>query len=99
MKSHVSTIRLSDIHSVTDFQRNPKGLLAKLKKSKVAAVLTVNGKAEFVVQDAESYQALLDKVRDAEDLEAIREGLAQSLAGQGRPAAEFFAEFEKAHDL
>lgn len=98
MKSHVSTtIRLSDIHSVTDFQRNPKGLLAKLKKSKSAAVLTVNGKAEFVVQDAESYQVLLDKVRDAEDLEAVREGLVQALSGKGRPAEEFFAEFEEDH--
>lgn len=92
-------INLSNIHSVTDFQRNPKGLLGKLKGSKSPAILTVNGKAEFVVQDAESYQTLLDKVQAAEDLEAVREGLAQSLAGLGRPAAEFFAEFEKSRGL
>lgn len=84
---------------MTEFQRNPKGLLEKLKKSKAPAVLTVNGKAEFVVQDAASYQELLDKVRDAEDVEAIREGLVESLSGQGRPAVEFFAEFERTHGL
>ena len=92
-------INLANIHSVTDFQRNPKGLLDKLKESHSPVILTVHGKAEFVVQDAESYQALLDKVQGAEDLEAIREGLAQSLAGLGRPASEFFAAFEKSRGL
>lgn len=92
-------INLKNIHSVTDFQRNPKAILAKLRETKSPAILTVNGKAELVVQDAASYQRLLDKVVAAEDLEAIREGLAQSLAGQGRPASEFFAEFEAKHGL
>ena len=92
-------LNLTNIHSVTDFQRNPKAILARLKETKSPAVLTVNGKAELVVQDAASYQLLLDKVHQAEDLEAIREGLMQSLAGEGRPADDFFAEFEKKHGL
>ena len=92
-------IRLTNIHSVTDFQRNPKGILGKLKTSKRPVVLTVNGKAELIVQDAESYQQLLDQVEAAEDLEAIRRGLEQSLAGQGRPAAAFFQEFEAKNGL
>ena len=92
-------INLNNIQSVTDFQRNPKGLLGKLKETHSPVVLTVNGKPEFVVQDAESYQKLLDKVQAAEDLEAIREGLVQSLAGQGRSAQDFFAEFEKQHGV
>src|SRR5271165_6474342 len=99
MSQYFMVINLANIHSVTDFQRNPKGLLGKLKATGSPAVLTVNGKAEFVVQDAESYQALLDKVRAADDLEAIRNGLAQSLAELGRPATEFFAEFEKSRGL
>jgi PHD/YefM family antitoxin component YafN of YafNO toxin-antitoxin module len=92
-------INLTNIHSVTDFQRNPKAILARLKETNSPAILTVNGKAELVVQDAASYQALLDKLRAAEDLEAIREGLAQSLAGKGQPIAEFFKEFEAKHGL
>jgi hypothetical protein len=95
----ISMINLANIRSVTDFQRNPKGLLGLMKNSGDPVVLTVNGKAEYVLQDAESYQALLTKVQAADDLEAVREGLAQSLAGLGRPAAEFFAEFEKSHGL
>ena len=35
----------------------------------------------------------------SDDLEAIREGLAQSLAGLGRPAEEFFSEFERDHHI
>ena len=92
-------IRLSDIHSVTDFQRNPKGLLGKIRASKNPAVLTVNGKAEFVVQDAASYQDLLDRVQHAEDIEAIRNGLEQSLNGQVQLATEFFDEFRKSNGL
>lgn len=87
-------INLNDIHSITDFQRNPKGILGKLKSSENPIVLTVNGKAELVVQDAQSYQKLLDKLQAAEDLEAIRKGLSQSLSGAGRPIEEFFAEFD-----
>lgn len=92
-------INLSNIHSVTDFQRDPKGILGKIKRSKSPVILTVKGKAALIVQDAESYQKLLDKVAAAEDLEAIREGLAQSLRGEGRSAEEFFAEFEATRGL
>jgi hypothetical protein len=92
-------LTLSNIHSVTDFQRNPKGILGKLKKSKRPLILTVNGRAELVVQDAKSYQLLLDKVAAAEDLEAIRQGLKQSIAGEGRSSEDFFQEFEARHGL
>lgn len=92
-------LTLNNIHSVSEFQRNPKGVLGKLKSSRGPIVLTVNGKAELVVQDAESYQRLLDQVEAAEDLEAVSRGLEQSLSGQGRPAADFFQEFEARHGL
>jgi PHD/YefM family antitoxin component YafN of YafNO toxin-antitoxin module len=101
MRFHEGTlmISLSNIHSVSDFQRNPKGILGKIKNSKSPVVLTVNGKAELIVQDAASYQELLDKVAAAEDLEAIREGLAQSFTEDGQEASEFFAELRAKHDL
>jgi len=92
-------INLSNIHSVSDFQRNPKAILAKLKETHSPAVLTVNGKAELIVQDAESYQLLLDRVQQAEDLEAIREGLAQSFEGKGRPLADFLSDFKERHGI
>jgi prevent-host-death family protein len=44
-----------DIHSLTEFKRNTTEFLQRLKETKHPLVLTVNGKAELVVQDAESY--------------------------------------------
>jgi glutamyl-tRNA reductase len=40
-------------------------------------VLTVNGRAELVVQDAESYQEMLDRLEYAEAFAAIRKGMEQ----------------------
>ena len=87
-------IKLSNVISITDLQRNPKAALARVKKSETPLVLTVNGKPELVIHNADSFDGLLERLRRAEDLAAIREGLGQSLAGQGRPAMAFFEEFE-----
>ena len=54
-----------DIHSLTDFKRNTTEFVQRLKQTKHPLVLTVNGKAELVIQDAESYQKLLDAVEFA----------------------------------
>jgi PHD/YefM family antitoxin component YafN of YafNO toxin-antitoxin module len=92
-------IDIRDIHSITDFQRNPRGILENLKESHRPAVLTVNGRPEFVLQEANSYQLLLDKVQEANDLIAIREGLIQSLEEKGTDAKEFFEQFRRRHGI
>jgi prevent-host-death family protein len=61
-------IDLREIRSVTEFQRNIKDYIERLKKKKTPLVLTVNGKAELVVQDAESYQVMLERLERAETL-------------------------------
>ena len=52
-------IQLTDIHSLSDFQRNAKNHLKQMKKTGRPRVLTINGKAELIVQDAKSYQNCL----------------------------------------
>lgn len=52
-------IDLTNIFPLTDFKRNTKDFLKRMKKSDSPLVLTVNGEAKLVVQDAESYQELL----------------------------------------
>ena len=79
-----------DICSLTDFKRNSADFLQQLKSSQRPMVLTVNGKAEVVVQDAASYQKLLELVDRLEAIEGIQRGLEEMTAGQGRPASEFF---------
>jgi hypothetical protein len=55
-------------------------------------VLTVNGKAELVVQEAESYQELLEAAQLVETLKGIKRGLEQMKQGQGKKAEDFFSE-------
>ncbi len=76
-------IDLREVRSVTDFQRNLKDYVGRLKGRKNPLVLTVNGRAELVVQDAESYQALLDRLDRAETVAAIRQGMKQIERGEG----------------
>jgi len=88
-----------DIQSLTDFRRGSARMIKHLKKSKRPMVLTVNGKAAAVVQDAEAYQRLLDMAARADAREGIRQGLEDAKAGRTRPAREFFREFEAARGL
>ncbi len=79
-----------DIHSLTDFKRNTTEFVQRLKQTKHPVVLTVNGKAELVVQDAESYQKLLDAFELLETLKGIKLGLEQRSRGEGKKAEDFF---------
>jgi prevent-host-death family protein len=81
-------IRTSEIHSLTDFQRNARDYIRRLRQSGHPAVLTVNGKAEVVVQDAEAYQALLDRLDRAEAIVGINRGLVSMRRGEGIPAEQ-----------
>jgi len=85
-------IHLDNIHPLTDFKRNTSEFRERLRKSGLPAVLTVEGRAELVVQDAEAYQRLLDALERAETLEGVRKGLESTKQGRGRPANEFFAD-------
>ena len=46
--------KTKDIDSLTNFKRNTTQYLQRIKESGNPLILTVNGKAEVVVQDAES---------------------------------------------
>jgi PHD/YefM family antitoxin component YafN of YafNO toxin-antitoxin module len=87
------------IHPLTDFLRHHKQHMARLKDTRAPEVLTVNGRAELVVQDADSYQALLDRIHHMETLEAIREGLASAERGEMKPAEQVFAEMRARHGV
>jgi prevent-host-death family protein len=88
-----------DIQSLTNFRRKSAQFLKQLKKTKRPVVLTVNGKAEAVVQDAQAYQRLLDIATRADVYEAIRQGLDDIAHRRTRPAEEVFAEFRRRHNL
>ena len=64
-----------EIHSLSDFKRNTHEFIEQLKQTGEPVVLTINGRAKIVVQDADSYQRMLELLDRAETIEAIREGL------------------------
>ena len=72
-------IALQDIRSLTDFQRNTKAHLRRLKSSGRPVVLTVNGRAELIVQDAAAFEDMLDAIR------GIQRGLDAMKEGTGKP--------------
>jgi len=53
-------IRPDDIGSLTDFARNTRAHLDRLRRTGRPELLTVNGKAEVVVQNAAAYQRLIE---------------------------------------
>jgi len=74
-----------DIQSMTAFQNNSSLFMAHIKATRRPLILTVNGKAAAVVQDAEAYQRLLDLAADSSAAEGIRQGIEDLEAGRVRP--------------
>ena len=92
-------LSLSDIHPLSEFQRGAKAFLAKLKETKTPIVLTVNGKAAAVVQDAESYQQLLDRLELLESMAGIRKSIEEFDQGKGMPLKEAFQQLREKYGL
>jgi prevent-host-death family protein len=88
-----------DIQSLTNFRRKSGKFLKQMKKSRRPVVLTVNGKAAAVVQDAESYQRLLDSAARADVYEAVRQGVEDIVQRRTRPARKVFSELRRRHGL
>jgi prevent-host-death family protein len=88
-------ISLKDIESLTAFKRNTAEYVKKIKKSGIPLVLTVRGKAELVVQDAESYQQMLIALDRVETIEIVREGLESVRRGKTMSLDQFDKETRK----
>lgn len=82
-------IQVQNIRSLSEFQRNAKSHIRRLKKTGEPEVLTVNGQAQVVVQDAMAYQKLLDELDRKQATEGIARGLAQAKRGEGITLADF----------
>jgi prevent-host-death family protein len=88
-----------DIQSLSKFKRNTSSAIAQMKQTGEPIVLTVNGKAEVVVQDAKSYQQLLDKIENLEAIAGIKKGLADIESGKTQPVTEFIDEMQQKYGI
>jgi hypothetical protein len=67
--------------------------LKRLKATGRPEVLTVNGKAELIVQDAAAYEETLAAIR------GIQRGLEGMKAGKGKPAHEAPEQIRREHKI
>jgi len=92
-------INIRDIRSLTEFKRHTAEFLSDLRETGRPHVLTVNGRARLVVQDAEAYQRFMELVRRAEAIEGIRRGLEDVEKGRTSPARKALAALRKKHTI
>lgn len=86
-------VHLTDIHPLTGFLRDHKAHLERLAATGRPEVLTVNGKARVVVQDAEAYQKMLEAIDAVETERIVRERLAAlDRSEPGVPAEQVLAD-------
>lgn len=79
-----------NIYPFTDFLRNYKAHIKRIKECGSPEVLTVNGKAEVVVLDADSYQRLVDRILNADEIDRARSSFSRVKAAspQREPLSE-----------
>lgn len=64
-----------DIRSLTEFQRQTKKAIARLKRTGRPEVLTINGEAAIVVQDAAAFARANGPARTQTEAEAVKQAL------------------------
>jgi len=85
----------SDINSLSNFKRKTPEFLRQLKETGHPVVLTINGKAELVVQDTASYQKLIELAERAERIEALQASINDMRAGKVVPVEDMLAEMRQ----
>jgi PHD/YefM family antitoxin component YafN of YafNO toxin-antitoxin module len=95
-KEHLPMLDInSDINSLSNFKRNTPEFLRQLKETGHPVVLTINGKAELVVQDTASYQKLIELAERAERMDALKASIEDMKAGKVIPADDVLAEMRQ----
>ncbi len=82
------------IHSMSDFVRNPKAHVARIKETRIPEVLTVNGRAEVVMLDTETYENLMERLNHMEAVSAVR-AIIRKAESSGPPEEVSEAEIEQ----
>lgn len=88
-----------DVQTLNTFRENAAEIIVRLKSTSRPLTLTVDGRAEVVVQEAAAYQRLLDLAALADPEEGLRQGLEDIAEGRTRPAREVFAELREEYGI
>ncbi len=88
--------KMKDIYPVSDFSRKPAEHIKRLKETGQPEILTVNGKAELVIQDARIYEEMVELLDTLKKIAQAGNSLDE---GKGIPADKFFSQFERKHGI
>ena len=84
---------------LSEFQRNAPSIARSLRRSGRPAFLTIKGEPRLVVQAAEAYERMMERVERAATIEGLRKGLEAFERGEGVPALEALEAMRKKHGL
>ena len=90
------------IDSLTNFKRQTAQYLDRLHETGDPVVLTVNGRAQVVIQDAAAYQRLMEMAHATDRLAAIaslHEGLADVASDRTKPARPALEALARKHGM
>ncbi|MGH9947510.1 MAG: type II toxin-antitoxin system Phd/YefM family antitoxin [Pyrinomonadaceae bacterium] len=88
-----------DIQSLSVFKRDTSKFMRQMKKTGEPIILTVNGKAEMIVQDAAGYEQRLEEWDRLDRIASVKRGIEDMKAGRTKPAEEVYREFERKHGI
>ena len=84
----------ADIYTVSEFNRKASEHIRRLKATGRPQILTQNGKAAVVVQDAVAYEEMARLAANTESVAHVRRALREFISGQGRRFEEAFSELD-----
>ena len=85
-----------DIRSVTDLKRHARDILTQVHRTRRPVVLTVNGKADAVLMDAQSYEKHLEAANLSRLLAPAEPDVSSR---RTRPMRSFLNHFRNAHKI
>jgi PHD/YefM family antitoxin component YafN of YafNO toxin-antitoxin module len=91
-------VKVTAIKPLSDFVRNTRSHIKRLKSSQQPEVLTVNGEAAVVIQDAASYEKMAALAEQAQQDARLLAALESFRRGEkGEPADDVFKNLARKH--
>ena len=92
---------IDDIKPISFLKQKTSEVVNRVKTTKQPTFITINGNVELVIQDAESYQEMVNSMYSLSenDISKIKAGLKEVEEGKGIPADKFFEKIKNKYGI
>ena len=92
---------IDDIKPISFLKQKTSEVVNRVKTTKQPTFITINGNVELVIQDAESYQEMVNSMYSLSenDISKIKAGLKEVEEGKGISADEFFEKIKNKYGI